>query len=45
MKNGREILIEEEQYIKTDRDAYSDQLEYYKQAIKEIRNQNKQLRK
>jgi hypothetical protein len=30
MKNGREILIEEEQYIKTDRDAYSDQLEYYK---------------
>ena len=30
MKNGKEILIEEELYMKTDRDACSDQLEYYK---------------
>ncbi len=31
--------------MKTDRDAYSDQLEYYKQTIKEVREENKQLKK
>ncbi len=44
MHQHKAILIEEENYIKTDRDVYNEEIEYYKAQIKEYRVENKELK-
>lgn len=45
MHMNKEILIDEEKWVKTDRDVYNEELEYYKEQIREYREENRELRK
>lgn len=42
---NKEILIDEEKWVKTDRDVYNEEMEYYREQIRECREENKELRK
>ncbi len=44
MNHQQEILIEEEKYIKTDRDGSYEDLAYYKQEIRDYREEKKRLK-